>query len=391
MINPYTILATSLTISLLIYQLNWSYLFADLNIFLLIFLLLIILSNLLFAGISFSLKLDRYRNIFPVINTKKLFIFVIFIWVVQFAYSGIPLLNILRGVYTDYRDFGIPTIKVFITTFSLFCSTYFFHLFLSSHKRKFLLYTSSILFLFLLAMSRGMFIFGLTQCLFLLLFKYKYFFLNSKKIILSLTFSVFLVYGFGYLGTVRQSAATYKANNLAYKYDTKLVNDIMRVTPIFEKYIPHEFIWVYIYVGSPLANLNHNMNNDNRSYSLSEGFLYLLVNEMSYDFISKRINHITNYKPPKENRVAYHLTVSTAFLGSYLHLGFGGILMFLIFILFLPLFFLQIIPKKSSFYLVVLAILNTMYLYMFFDNMISFSGESFQLVYPFVFSLLIKK
>jgi hypothetical protein len=51
-------------------------------------------------------------------------------------------------------------------------------------------------------------------------------------------------------------------------------------------------------------------------------------------------------------------------------------------ILSIPLFFNKILPATSVFYLTGLSILNTMFLFMVFDNTIRFTGLSFQIVYP---------
>jgi hypothetical protein len=84
------------------------------------------------------------------------------------------------------------------------------------------------------------------------------------------------------------------------------------------------------------------------------------------------------------------LTVSSVYAGSYVYLSWIGMVIMGIFIIIFPLFYISFLSKKSKYYVTAIAILNSLYLFLIFDNMFSFSGLSLQLLYPLIFHKLDK-
>jgi hypothetical protein len=169
MINPYFCYVFSFTTAILVYLLGWSDLYPPLSFTLLCFLVITTALHL-YAGI----RLRRSGTIVfkPVMlssHTAPLFITVALyvLWSVDCVHAGgIPLLKILLGQPYNYRIFGIPSVHVFIVTFSSFYTIYLFHLYLSSRRKMILVLYLINLFAAILIYNRGMFLFNLSSSFF---------------------------------------------------------------------------------------------------------------------------------------------------------------------------------------------------------------------------------
>jgi oligosaccharide repeat unit polymerase len=365
-------------------------------------LLSTVLVCMIYMGIKQSKSLNQEKNIPYFKSSNTIFIFTIALWFLQFIhFHSIPLVSSLLGISVDYQEFGIPTLKVFIYSFSLFICTFFFHLFLVHKKNKHLWFSIIIAFQPLLGMSRGPFLIGLIQlflvyCIYNELIKKITSFLrkiNLKKLFLLTLFiaSILgLIYLFGFLGGLRgASTDASRSNTSSFESNTNYTGNLMRPTSNFESIgIPEEFLWVYVYITSPLSNLEYTFQKYQPKYDL-QGFI---LNEFFYDFISKRVNEVFGTEGKESFLVVNYLTVSTVFAGSYQFLGYLGVMIMCIFLLVFPLLYLKLISGiKSSFYLTSLSAISTLYMFMFFENLIVFSGFSLQLIYPFLFNLFIRK
>ena len=171
-------------------------------------------------------------------------------------------------------------------------------------------------------------------------------------------------------------------------YDSSLFLDIGEASEAFrDSAVPNEFFWAYIYLSSPLANLQQNINTF-QVPAFSLGHLCQHINnEMLFDFISKRLNTAFGVDRMVENTIpGKPFNVSTVYSRSFSYQGWIGMCMMGAFVLVLPWIYIKILPE-NRYYLSGLAILNTMYLFLFYDNMIRFTGLGFQLVYPFAMPL----
>ncbi|MEJ0029481.1 MAG: hypothetical protein WDO15_03565 [Bacteroidota bacterium] len=90
-------------------------------------------------------------------------IFIYVLWIADFIYEGgVPLIKILFHLPYNYRLFGIPSLHVFIVTFSSFFTVYLFHLYLSKRTRLLLILYLVNLSAALLIYSRAMLFFNIT-------------------------------------------------------------------------------------------------------------------------------------------------------------------------------------------------------------------------------------
>jgi hypothetical protein len=188
--------------------------------------------------------------------------------------------------------------------------------------------------------------------------------------------------GFGYLGNIRTSNQLDKGGTI-----TDIILTLGQAKPSFENSaIPKEFFWSYIYISSPLANLQNDIDKANPRYDINSVVSYLNY-ELIFDAVSKRTGALLDVDQGQNKLIAPYLTVSTIYATSFTDLGWLGMCLTFIALMAVCLLYLFILRADSPFFATGVAILNTMVLFCLFDNMISFTGLSFQLVYPILLSI----
>jgi hypothetical protein len=385
--NPFFIYIFSFLVPILLYQLDWSYLYPPLSIELYVFL---------FFTFWVSLLLGLYINKKGVLHfvgafkKPRLLLILAFITIgniMDFAYQRkIPLFSIVNiEDIENYGTFGIPTFAVFISTYGSFMTAYFFYSYIITKEKKYL-FASLYLFIFpVLIFSRGTILLNLSDMLFLYLFSIRK---NKGKVYFRMVILLlFVLLAFGYAGNIR-------SNNNADADSASLKGIMLKLgeaKPAFENSaIPSEFFWSYIYISSPLANLQHNINTYPVEYSGKSAFRYFNY-ELIFDSISKRIGDMAGTERLSNNLIAPYLTVGTLYSGPYTNLGWIGMGITFVVLMSICLVYVVVLKPDNPYYATGIAILNTLVLFNLFDNMISFTALSFQLLYPFLFTIKFKK
>lgn len=86
-------------------------------------------------------------------------------------------------------------------------------------------------------------------------------------------------------------------------------------------FIPRQFGWAYIYLTSPLANLNHNLA------STTQGYTFDICNFI-YDFLTMFIAKVLpNYSPLQAQLVVPYLIVSSVWTNYLVHFGVLGLML----------------------------------------------------------------
>jgi hypothetical protein len=259
--SPYMAFSLIWTAGILLYLLGWSDAFPTLSFGLLFFLLT---NVILSSGISFWLNRSHYfdfRKITHFLNLRNLFLINLVLWLVNFAYSRVPLIEILTGTNYGYTDFGIPVVIVFITCYNSFLCLYAFHCYLSSKKKIYLIYYCLCMGLFILAYSRGLIMVTLVSTTFLWLAA-KGGSIRLKQIVVLLVGLMAVLYAFGYAGNIRTAQAIARENNQSsYVYNNEFILEIASASPEFaNNLVPNEFFWTYVYIASPISNLQYNVS-----------------------------------------------------------------------------------------------------------------------------------
>ncbi len=385
--NPYFSYVFSFSMALIAYSLGWSELYPPLSLSLLLFLIGTLAVHLYIGTKVWRFRSIEFRPILlerdapPIIITTCLYI----LWTCEFIYEGgIPLIKILFGQEYNYRLFGIPSLHVFNVTFASFYTVYLFNVYLSRPRKLILALCMINLFAAILIYSRAMFMFNLAGCFFLLV--------SSTVKVNKLLYAALplvalaLLCLFGALGTMRVS------REAGESYDRNLFLDIGKATPTFrESLVPKEFFWTYIYVTSPLANLQHNIDTHSGHEVTWQSIAGMVNNEILMDFISKRINQITGSTRKSERTIPGPFNVSTAYSRAFSYCGWIGMIIMGLVILLTPWIYMKLLPAHSLFFSTGFAILCTMFLFLAYDNTIRFTGLSFQLVYPVLLDYACKR
>lgn len=389
MINPYFIHGFSFIAVLVAYLLNWSNLYPDLGLTLLLFLMFSILIAILLGRYIMKNKIIEFQSV-PYKDSYAWITYgVLFGYLLEFIYHrNFPLLAILTNTSLSYHEFGIPTFHVFLVTFNSFFSIYLFQVILSRTENR---GKTIILFILnlipsLLIMNRGMLVIILISCVFVYLIKFQHK-ITFKKIAGLSIFLVLCLYFFGVVGNMRVNSSY----NTGKMFDNSLFLQIGGATEEFkESPIPKEFFWPYIYISSPLANLQETIKNFEyeEDISLTDTFVFSATQVLP-DFISKRIVGLYEIEIPNSLQITPELNVSTAFAQSYVILGWVGVSILTLFMFIFALFYILLLKSLDSEYFIVgVAILNSIFVFNTFSNMFSFTGLSFQLIYPILFTLL---
>jgi hypothetical protein len=380
MINPHFCYILGFAFSLLVYQLGWSEAYPPLRFSLAAFLVITILIHFFLAR-NWSkdvLKRTDLVLIEPKINPWIVTGILYICWSADFfREGGIPLFKVFLNHPYDYKVFGVPMLHVFNVTFASFYSIYLFHLFLLSRKKKFLILYSINMFAAILIYSRSMLFFNLASTFFLYLLHLEK--LPYKKLLLAIPLVIVLFYFFGIVGTKRVSFEHQRP------YDPTIFLEIGKATPQFrESFLSKEFFWPYIYISSPLANLQTNINTYSVKPITLARILEFINNEILFESISKRINKMADIERENENTIKDPFNVSTVYSRGYSYLGWWGIFLIGIVVVELPFLYKNLVIN-NPYQFVSYSILCTSYLFLCYDNTIRLMALGFQLVYPVVF------
>ncbi|RYE14478.1 MAG: oligosaccharide repeat unit polymerase [Rickettsiales bacterium] len=383
--NPYSVLALSWCIGLILYSLGWSEVFPIISYKLSIFIVSLCILFFL-VGCIFNIRFKNNWSNYSLNKQyhKSLLILDIILYVPNFFYSGIPLLSGERNL-----EFGIPTLIVICTTLNSFTSIYCYYLFLITGKKKFILYSVLCLCIFILVFSRGNIVMtGISM--FFLWINLKQPKLNLRKVLIFLTATVLFMYLFGVAGNYRTiNEVNSRVNNFDNSYNSNIILDVGEASDIFrEKVLPGEFFWSYIYITSPLSNLQYNINKYSPSLTGS-GMIQLFIDEVLFDTISKRLDIILNFKPKKPDLIVEALTVPTTFAESYIYAGWWGMIFLSFVLLLFPLLYVLCVANNPL-GIIGISILCTSYFFSIFDNMLILTGLMSQIFFPIILFVINK-
>ena len=393
-INPYYLFFSVHLLVFFLYSLKWSELYPNLSIETILFFVLILCIALIYGFLFQFKKVVTYKKL----NNNKIetfirksFIFLFVSYLLDFIICGyIPLISLFDNSGNSYGDFGIPFFHVLIVTYNGFFATFYFYYLISQEKIKlskciiFIL----LLFPFILLVLRGTLIMILINCVQLYVLKVlsKRSFLKTATLFFSVSaLGIATSYLFGLFGNIR--------NNSLYNYvgtlnDSTLFLKIGQASEEFKNsIIPDWFFWVYSYITSPIANFQNTvLIDDNRNISFDN-----IVNFINYeffpDFLSSRIENILNLKnDAAANLITPELSVSTGYIGSFYNLSWLGVILFIAFLFSFSAFYILFLKKNSpDFFLTGVVTLNTICMLILFTNTWTFSGLSFQLIFPIMF------
>lgn len=317
------------------YSLAWSGLCQALDFQLIIFLCY--LSAMLFVcGFLYKhMGFNRIEEASKEPKTLKLTVAVSLILFSGMLIEGtVPLVNVASGMAYNSENVGLPYIGAFATALALFQGFRVSMLFFKTKDWQYLL-EFALLFLPLVLMVQR-------QNLVIMFagFVYSWVIMREKAsltigkkavAVLGVFFIVAVgLFIFGAIGNVRYGIWSWD--------DSSMIAAVGYMNGNYPEWLPGEYFWTYIYVVTPLANLNNNilLGNDIGSLTalLAQFFPTSITKFWGYSAIPTFL-----YQPS--------LTVSTAFMQPFLCIGYAGMYIYTSAIL-VVLFAVGIGSKKLS-------------------------------------------
>ena len=374
--NPYVIFSSLWVIVLLLYSLDWSNLYPVLSTKLTLFLVGTITVTSICGYFTWRRKtfevyfIENTSRYYPVL--RKYVRWILILMVLDIIYSGyIPLVVYMNGPSNSstYLDFGMPFVHIIVVngcSLLFNCSFWLYRNSDSSKMKKSFLKLCGLCTLQpLLCYSRAQLLFMILGALYIILISNK----NVKKTLFRIGISsIIILYLFGLAGDFRQSGG-------GENYFVKIAgaND-----KFYRTKIPTAFFWGYIYISSPLANVQNMINTRRHVNPRKEGLENLIYNHMLPGIIKRRLNVEGTY-PALTDDTSYliveELNVGGIYYGAYGAYKWTGMLIIFLYYLLIVGFSMQMIPYNSILRLPAIVALILITFMQIFNN--PFAGDGF--------------
>lgn len=376
MINFYYAYSIIWSLILVLYAMGYSDLCVPLDKGLLVFLFFSIVASFI-IGYTQRKKFKLIKLTENPHKSKRITFIFIILYIISFVFlKKIPILHVLRGNSISTIVFDIP-FSTIILSLSIIYSFYLSYLYFQFKEKSLLVENLIILFYFILLLQRQ----NILICILgFLAYMYSYYRSQKRKVIkfkktriLAIVLLVLLsLYGFGVVGNMR-FGSTWKWN------DSSMIERLGRMNNKYPKFLPGEYFWSYIYIVTPLVNLNTNVIN-NVAPSTD-------IVRFSLEFVPDLVRSRIGYK--KENVIlpVESLTASTAYVRVYNYFGYFGLYIMFFAYMFVSLFILNITIKMNKNFLNV-NMMSLLYilLFTFFTNTFVYSITSLILIFSFILS-----
>ena len=367
--NPFTVFVGLWLFVVYIYSKGFSLVLTPLSNKTIFYVSMVCLSFLFAYFIIKILLIDKiYRKDFvfiqsPFIKRKliKIFRIWLFFTIVEIIFfRGLPLLSIL-GLSSDsgrYTEWGIPSLHGLLNAMIITLSNYFFYFFTRSGKKKFLLLYILCLMWPILLITRQMFMSMVFQAAIIYILSNNF---KISSIIKTTLTGIGVIYLFGLVGDLRSGGDSFI--------------ELVQPSSNYPEWLPSGFLWVYVYMASPLNNINFNISKFPDFYfdptPLVAPLLPSFIREKILD-----IHNVFNFQLVNEN-----LNVSTMFQAYLSSFGYyGSIFFYFLLGLIISFFYFKYKSQKANLkWLFILTVI--------FHNLIFSVFVDFFLVFLFQFVL----
>lgn len=318
--NPFLLVAALWISILILYSFSWSNLCTALSPLLILFIALVILTFLLLGHLCRDCLVihssDEPSQRMIEITTAVICAVV----VAGMIYNkSIPLLVVLQGNAYNSDVTNLPVIGTFITAVAIWHAARLSYYYRDNRSFRILIQLLAIFSLFILTVQRQ----NLMVCIIAVIFsawscRYqgKHFIKRTRMVapfLLALSLAVAL-FVFGAIGNARYGTWSWN--------DSSMISALGEINDRFPSWLPREYAWAYVYLVSPLANLNNNIQN-----VLPEGGLGLALLQLLPSSVAKRMLPASTAITPY--LVQPSLTASTSYVNAYVTGGFMGMFVFM--------------------------------------------------------------
>lgn len=358
---------------LALYQLGWSSLNAPLNPILVVFFLVTIIVSV-FLGYKFRDLFNKSDGFSGLSTLPLAFLAVIVactaIGLYQLGY--IPIINLFMRTL-DYGELLATNGSIFRTVSicgSIFGSVYQFAVYIDQRDKRDLLYLAICLLITSLYSSRSTWMI----CLFCFLVIFSTRFINRwnyKYSLIVVLLALSALWLFGVYGNIR-TGGSWDDSSFIYIYGC--------LKGRWPDFVPRQFGWAYIYLTSPLANLNYNLVNLTQDAPID---IYNYIYDFLPMFLAKRLPY---YSAIQAKLVVPYLTVSSVWTNYLLHLGVIGLVAgYLCQMLLMG--FAGFISRNTPFHSLTLVFCSECVAFSFFVNSFTYPTMSYPLLVSLLFSV----
>lgn len=372
-INPFYIFCFAFFISILFYQIGWCKIYSSLSASLILFFIAIFILFIITGR-----KIHKKPLVFNDSKTKyqylndMIFLIIILLGIVNILYMGyLPVLDRTH----NYKEFGMPLIDPVFNTLSIFFSVILFHQFLNTRKKRFLIYVFLILIIQIILYRRATVVWILvSSSFFYILYKQK---VSLSILIFGIICIPFASYFFGLYGNTR--------SNLTRSF---VLNDLGASETFRNSGISYNHYMTYLYLSSPLANLQKNIDQKRTEYT-NEDLKAFLFYSLIPESITLRLEKPLHLNPPSCYLISPNLIVGTFYMVSFYSLGWVGMAIMSLYLFLIILLCLLVIHRWTTFDSVTLSILCTSVSLLVFSNFLNRLDVLLMLfVYPVIFHLI---
>lgn len=197
---------------------------------------------------------------------------------------------------------------------------------------------------------------------------------------MGLLFIPVLSYSFGLFGKIRSGFA----NQIA-------LNELGANPSFLNSKINHFHYMTYVYISSPLANLQKNINEENAHLNdkdIKKFVFYSLIPES----LTSRLSKTLKLTPPACHLITPELIAGTVFMTGFYTMGWPGMIFMLFYIIIASFICLLIISKWKAFSITTFSILSTTVTLLVFDNLLLRMDVILMLfIHPLIFHFIFKK
>lgn len=373
MLNIFYMYGLMWIIILIMYAFGWSDLLITLDPNLLTFLIFTIVVSLI-VGYFLRKKLRFYKLENNPHKSRLLTYILLVFFAIDIIYEGtIPLLAVLKGgsMY-DVPFVGIPWLHMIATGISFVYCLYLAYIYICFKQKTVILEYLSILSFFVLLFQRQniIMIVLLSMLLFISSIKFDLSW-KSVGIVAGFIIAIMIVlFIFGVIGNVRYGIWGWN--------DSSMICEVAQINDKYPDFLPKQYVWAYIYLVSPLANLNYNIVLGNTV--INPSFFEILYSYLP-DFV---MSMIANVNIIGNELLTPALTVCTAFATVFRYQGIFGMYMLYVYIMTLSVVMVLLISKVKHLHITFVIAIGYFLLFTFFTNPVVYPITAMMIIFCFV-------
>lgn len=379
--SPFMFLPYWMVGATLLYLLGWSDLFVALRGDTIGF---VVFASALFAMLAFSRPIPEVTKSAVTINAWVVGLLTAYFVGAFVKNGGVPVLQILQGGDYDIYGFGLDGIHVFMLCLTGYYGVRSFRVFLVDLQWTLLAVTGWVFVLFVAIVNRSAASFLAFACAIVFVYVRR-----VSPIVLALVAVAGLcfAYLFGVLGDFRLSYQIEAATGVPGRSDA-VVQLTHASSSFFASGVSPSWLWSYSYLASPLGNLNSafaHAGGQLCGHSCELGSVVL--HSLLPDSIGNRLGEMLGIVPVDRNPflIAPNLTAATTFGTPVGGAGLLGGLLMLGWLAAVGIISLKIL-RGTALQIEGTAILGTVIFFSFFENMITYTSLSGELIIVLVCS-----